>query len=181
MKTLTTFAALTQISGTGFLNPLQTIVAGAKKADTNNDLTSLVNGADVKVWQYKAGITAGASPVKIDADIDWRDRIVFGLYIEMTASANGLGGASEYQFSSVDPFVFSGYTGTGGLTAGGLSPSAANPPVLASGKYLVQADSANKVLLYAGNADGSLYVYNNTAGTIYPVFIVFALGDAGFH
>jgi hypothetical protein len=180
MKVLTTFAAMQQIAST-FLNSLQSIAMGAKTGTTNNDLGALASGADVKINQYKTGLATGATPIKLDGDIDWRDRIVIGLYLELGATANGLGGANEYNFSNFKPVLFMGYTGTGGLTAGGANPSAGNPPVLAAGKYRVQCDAANKVLLYANASDTALYLYNDTGATIFPAFVTIAFGDTGLH
>lgn len=182
MRVIQTFVPNDQIASS-FLNQLQQEIANAIKADSNNDLTSLAAGFDGRIWQDKAGIANAAAPVKIDSSIDWRDRILWGFYFDLTAAANGLGGANEYNFSSQAPTLFQGYTGTGGLDAGGADPTATNPPVLGAGKYLVNLDTGvNTMLMYANVTTGGLYVYNNSGGaTRYPVIVVLGSGDAGFH
>lgn len=164
-------------------NSWQDHTRGARRANQNNGVPAGgCLGGDRVVWQYAAGIAAGAAPVLIDDSIDWRDRVLSGRYKNLLVAADALGGASEQNFSNTFPAIFDGYTGTGGLTAGGAEPTAGNPPVRAAGKYLVYANGATAtVLLYATTTTGKLYVYNNTAGIIYPWLEVDAYGDAGLH
>lgn len=181
MRKITDFSPSQQILDT-FLDQLQDEQTGTIKADSNNDLTSLLAGFDCRIWQDRTGIASAAAPVKIDASINWHDRILFGVYFNLTAAANGLGGANEYNFSALASTLFTGYTGTGGKDGAGSDPTAGNAPVLGAGKYLVQADSTTgNVRLYSSISNNALYIYNATGGTIYPFLILFGSGDVGLH
>lgn len=181
MKSITAFADGVVILP-DFLNTLQLRVAGGGPGDSNNHyaVNGHLDGADIRIWANPTGIANGAAPIKIDGSIDWRDRHVIGFYVNPAATNRGVGQVDDYAQSTVPPVVSLGYTGLGGLTAGGAAPSAGNPPALSAGKYALKVDTTGSgVLLYASTADGSLLIYNASGSTIYPTIILVAFGDTG--
>ncbi len=179
MRTITSFADGVVILP-AFLNTLQTRIAGVEQADSNNHYSALVDGADVRIWSYPTGLATGAAPLLVDGSIDWRDRHVLAAYIDTTAATRGAGQADDYQQSGFVPAMSFGYTGLGGKDSGGATPTAGNPPVLATGKYLITlATTGSGALAYANTSTGKLYYYNNTGGTAYPTIVLVAFGDTG--
>jgi hypothetical protein len=178
---LMTAAALAQLPSATF-NALLLEAMGLREADKNNDYTTgtgFKRGVSARLWSFAsgAGLASGAAPLQLDTTIDWRDRHVVALYINLTAATRAAGQTDDYQLSSFAPSVSFGYTGLGGLTAGGADPSAGNPPTLTTGKYLVTL--ATNVLLYASTVDHSLKVYNGSGSTIFPVIFLLGTGDTG--
>jgi hypothetical protein len=188
-KRITNFAALVEITS-AFLNSLQDLVLGAKKADSNNDLSALGDGLDARIWQASPATGVAAfDQVKVDTTLDWRDRLVWGVYLDPGALANLVGQASDTMFTTAGfatvPTLFAGYTGTGGYAniSAGTPPSAGNPPVTgtadANRSYRVEPVAATAVFLYAHPTNGALYLFNNTSSVIQPVLLVIASGDTG--
>jgi hypothetical protein len=176
MRKITDFAPSQQILDT-FLDQLQDEQHGAIKADSNNDVSQMEPGIDERIWQYATGL-ATATLVKIDGSIDWRDRFVSMELFATTDATQLAGGANDHNLNVAASWgKTDGYTGTGGLDAGGSAPTNGNPPVSAAGKFM-QTPLANE-FVYAHPSSGVLYIYNNTGSTQYYVLKYRATGDTG--
>lgn len=176
MRKITDFSPSQQILDT-FLDQLQDEQHGVIKADSNNDVSSLGAGVDERIWQYATGL-ATATLVKIDGSIDWRDRFVQCELFATTDATQIAGGANDHNLNVAASWgIANGYTGTGGLDAGGAAPTNGNPPVSAAGKYMVEPTTNHRI--YAHPSTGALYIYNVTGSTVYYVLKYRASGDTG--
>jgi hypothetical protein len=185
-KKIQTFAPINQISSAGWLNPIQDLIVGLKTATSNNALASQADGIDARIWSHAAGALATGTLVQLDDSIDWRDRVVFGCYVDAAAATNMVGGATDYFFATGANTMrfFHGYTGTGALSnvATGAAVSNGNPPVAGTGaggtSWSVELNASSDLFLYT-QANGRLYMYNATGGNQFPLVFVLGLGDAG--
>ncbi len=164
------------------LNDICQRAVGARPADTCNQLatgTVTPNGLSEVVWVMGGGsntVFAG-DLAQVDATTDWRDRVLFVQYAELTAGVSP-GNASDYLFDVV-PIARMGFTGTGALDAGSNIPTAGNPPVPAAGtSYALQITT--NVWLYATPSTGVLSIYNGTGSNIIvPMLLVRGTAKTG--
>lgn len=183
MKAISTAVAGTNASAADY-NTLQARARGQRPSSGGELGASVGLGTDTVIDQRAAGF-ANATPTKIDGNHDWRDRVIWARYCNLTAAANRPGGANDWtDWSTLGGIstAVAGYTGTGGLDAGGVNPTAGNPPVAAAGpptSYLVTV-LAN-VWLYVEASTGHLYLYNNTGAALHLWLEVEGSADLGLH
>lgn len=170
------------------INTVQDQAEGAVPASKNNDFGAAADtrGTDVVRWQCAAAWN-NAKVRQIDAGIDWRDRVLEVLYVELGADNVRIGQALDYSnWQALTQTRVAGYTGTGAysnVAGAGTAVSDGNPPVQATGgvtSYAVKL-TAGVVWLYADPTDGSLWGYNQTGAPIYPYLEIRGTGDTGKH
>ena len=164
------------------LNDLCARAVGARPANFTNQLTTgtvTPNGLSEVVWVMGGGanLVAAGDLRSVDSSIDWRDRVLFVQYAELTSGVSP-GNASDYLFDVV-PIARMGFTGTGALDAGSNIPTAGNPPVPAAGtSYALQITT--NVWLYARPSTGVLTIYNGTGSNIIvPMLLVRGTAKTG--
>ena len=155
------------------LNAIQQNMQALRAASGTNSWSSVSGGTQGVAFQSESDI-ADATLLLIDDSIDWRDRIVSGLYLDHSASTYP-GHANDYDFSSGTLYTFLFYTGTGALDAGGSAPINGNPPVQAAGKYAHPIFT--NFWIYCDPTTGKLKLYNNSGGSKRTP-TVFAYGTA---
>ena len=161
------------------LNAIQDRALGSLKADSNNDLSALPAGMDGREWQYTTDL-ANATQIKVDASIDWMDRVVVAFYRGYGTSNVRPGQSNDYLYDGATLITAKGYTGKGAKDAGAVNaPTAGNPPVPAPGtSWAVQI--VTNLWLYANPSDGTLWLYNATGSTIKePNLTVLATAKTG--
>ena len=177
MQAVQTYVANQQILAAE-LNDIQTRAAGLVTANSNNTHTTLGDGVVIVEWMYDTADLAAGTLVKVDGATDYRDRMLTVVWSVPSGSDQEPGGVSDYLLDYA-PTLRRGYTGTGGLDAGSVAPSAGNPPVPASTTSWALQVIAN-VWLYAHPSTGSLYLYNGTGSAIRrPTLTVHATGKTG--
>lgn len=141
-----------------------------------------IKGADGRWWNTPptTGLASGATRV-VDANGDWRNRIVWGALHVLGAADRKPGLGNDYLIN--DPTasawvrLFEGWTGTGGVGAASATVADGTPPVIASGSYAVILDegatSAARVWLYARPSDGALCLYNASGSTLHATLRVY--------
>lgn len=177
MQPVQTYVANQQILAAE-LNDIQTRAAGLVTANTNNAHDTLGDGLRSVEWMYDQADLAAGTPIKLDGATDFRDRMLTVVWSVPSGSDQEPGGVNDHLLDHT-PTLRRGYTGTGGRDAGGLAPSAGNPPVPASTTSWALQVITN-VWLYALPSTGSLYLYNDTGSAIRrPVLTVHATGKTG--
>lgn len=157
------------------LNAIQQNMQALRAASGTNSWSS-IPGVQGVAFQSESDI-ANATLMIVDDSIDWRDRIVYGLYLDHSSSTYP-GHANDYDFSSGTLYTFLFYTGTGALDAGGSAPTNGNPPVQASGKY-AHPIFAN-FWIYCDPTTGKLKLYNNSGGSKRtPTVFAYGTADLG--
>lgn len=148
--------------------------------------TIAIKGADGRWWNTPTGgITDGTLRV-IDASVDWRNRVVWGVLQVLGAADRRPGAANAHLVN--DPTastwvrLFEGWTGTGGVGAASATVADGTPPVIASGSYAVILDegatSAARVWLYARPSDGALCLYNASGAALHATLRVYGAAAA---
>jgi hypothetical protein len=144
-------------------------------------LAAATAGLDGIAWVKTAGVTNGQLAL-LDANNDWRDRVIHGSIVDLSAAANQPQGANYYN-NWPPPSLFAGYTGTGALsdTGTGAAVSNGNPPVWGTGGggTSTAVTAATNVYLYADPTTGALYIYNATVNPIYVWLQLSATADLG--
>lgn len=184
MDRLTTFTTNSQVPSTT-LNALQDRARGQRLASAaaTGELSGMAAvtgggaGTEARFYATPSGGFPDADITLIDDSIDWRDRYIKNGWDNFGAANVRAGQANDYTYDGtlVAHAITSGYTGTGGLDAGGSAPSAGNPPVSASGKFRIQLQTS--LWLYALPSDGKLYLYNATGAAVHGVLWVEATPD----
>lgn len=148
-------------------------------------------GVDGVTDQRLAGYpdnTGATAPTLLDSNHDWRDRILWIRYTDLSAATNRPGGTTDYtEWSTLGGMAFAmGYTGTGAYSNVGAGPAAVGagaPPLGATGaagtSYRIRV-MAN-VWLYVLPADGKLYLFNNTGAAVHLVLWIEGTADLGAH
>lgn len=154
-------------------------VVSAGANTTNNAHNLLGRGLDFIEWMYDAATLANATPVKVDGDLDYRDRLLTAFYNIPSGADQWPGSGLDYLYDYT-PALRIAYTGTGALDAGGVNaPSAGNVPAPAAGTSWAMQVAAN-VWLYAHPTTHELWIYNNTGGAIRaPILTIFASAKTG--
>lgn len=185
MRRTTTFARGSHVRG-AFLNALQDEQVGLVPASENPAGTIALKGSDGRyVATPDAGVAHDTLAV-LDASIDWRARLLRGVFIRLESAAQRLHGADAWQAN--DParpiavkLFEGGRTGTGGLGAAAAVVANGTPPVVAAGSFAVVvyegATSALRAYLYAA-ADGSLCLYNASGATLHAELTVWGAAVA---
>lgn len=185
MRRTTTFARGSHVRG-AFLNALQDEQVGLVPASENPAGTIALKGSDGRyVATPDAGIAHNTLAV-LDDSIDWRARLLRGVFIRLESAAQRLHGADAWQAN--DParpiavkLFEGGRTGTGGLGAASAAVANGTPPVVAAGSFAVVvyegATSALRAYLYAA-ADGSLCLYNASGATLHAELTVWGAAVA---
>ena len=164
------------------INDLCARAVGAQPANFTNQLTTgtvTPNGLSEVVWVMGGGanLVAAGDLRSVDSSIDWRDRVLFVQYAELTAGVSP-GNASDYLFDVV-PIARAGFTGTGALGAASAAVAAGVPPVPAAGTSWALQITTN-VWLYATPSTGVLSIYNGTGSNILvPMLLVRGTGKTG--
>ena len=177
MERIATYTANAPITSTQ-LNDLQDVTVGLVSGSTNNVLSAA--GCDGCEWQSSAATLATATQVKVDGSRDWRDRVLTVVYYSPAGALTQPGGANDYLYDYNIPSLRKGYTGRGGLDAGGSDPTNGNPPVPAQtpGSWAMEVDT--NIWLYASASDGVLWLYNDTVGTLkIPILSINATAPTG--
>lgn len=146
-----------------------------------------IKGADGRWWNTPptTGLASGATRV-VDANGDWRNRIVWGALHVLGAADRKPGLGNDYLINdpSASTWVrlFEGWTGTGGVGAASATVADGTPPVIASGSYAVILDegatSAARVWLYARPSDGALCLYNASGAALHATLRVYGAAAA---
>lgn len=206
MNRVTTFGALQQVSGAGFLNPFQDQAGSCAYANKNNDLSAGSQACEGRVW-FPTGGLANATLVQLDSSIDWRDRMIWVWYRDLSVTTKRPGQLLDYQFdlgTATAQAPIHGYTGKGGYsnvntlaavasgsppvigTGGGANPSYALILAGAGASYATggapTTTTASLFLIVdgAGGNANSLSLYNNTGvALVNPWLTVFASGKTG--
>lgn len=180
MKAVSTAVAGTNASSADY-NTLQARAFGMRPA-SGGELAG-TEGVDGVHAQLGTGFP-NATPKLVDERHDWRDRVLKVVYCNLSAAANRPGGATDYvDWSTLGGISTTlGYTRLGAYDAGGLEPSAGNPPVPGAGP---PASAAVQVFanfwLYADPSDGRLFAYNATGADVHLFFWIESTGDLGAH
>ena len=160
-----------------------TVVAravGQRHASTST-LAAATAGVDAIAWIKTAGIN-NSKLALLDANHDWRDRVIHGFASDLGGAANQPQGAAYYN-NWPPPTAFSGYTGVGGLsnTTTGAAVSDGNPPTWGTGAggTSTAVTVVSNVLLYVDPTTGALYAYNGTVNPIFYWFQVTATAKLG--
>ena len=176
MERIATYTANAPITSTQ-LNDLQDVTVGLISGAQNNVLSAA--GCDGCEWQSSAATLVTATQVKVDGTRDWRDRVLTVAYYEPSGANTQPGGASDYEYDYNINKLRKGYTGRGGLDAGSADPTNGNPPVPAAGASWAM-EIATDIYLYASTVNGSLWLFNDTAGTIkIPILSITATAPTG--
>lgn len=177
MERIATYTVNAQITSTQ-LNDLQDVTVGLVSGSTNNVLSAA--GCDGCEWQSSAASLSNGTQVKVDGSRDWRDRVLTVVYHSPFGATEQPGGANDYQYDYNIPSLRKGYTGRGGLDAGGSDPTNGNPPVPAQTPGSWAMELATNIWLYANATDGSLYLYNDSGGTLKtPILSIIATAPTG--
>ena len=178
MERIATYTVNAQITSAQ-LNDLQDVTVGLISGANNNVLSAA--GCDGCEWQSSTASLLTATQIKVDATRDWRDRVLTVLYFAPSGSDTQPGGTNDTDYDYEVTSLRKGYTGRGGLDAGGFDPSNGNPPVVTStppGSWALKVDV--DIYLYASTVDGSLWLYNDTAGTLKtPILSINATAPTG--
>lgn len=185
MKRVVTAAALADLASADF-NELQDRGAALVAASENNDFAAAVKGADAVIWQVAASSVAAATTRLLDKTIDWRDRYVWGHWIDLAANSRRIGASDQdHTIESLAKTDLYGYTGLGAERAGGGAVADGFPPVStgASGapaSWRIRINGATDTIwLYVSKVDNGLYVYNGSAAAVFPLLVVHASADTG--
>jgi hypothetical protein len=175
MERIATYTANAPITSTQ-LNDLQDVTVGLISGSASNVLSAA--GCDGCEWQSTANLTP-STQIKVDATRDWRDRVLTVLYYSPSGANTQPGGANDYDYDYDITSLRKGYTGRGGLDAGSADPTNGNPPVPAAGASWAM-EIATDIYLYASTVNGSLWLFNDTAGTIkIPILSITATAPTG--
>lgn len=176
MERIATYTANAPITSTQ-LNDLQDVTVGLISGSTNNVLST--SGCDGCEWQSSAATLVTATQVKVDDSRDWRDRVLTVLYYAPLGALTQPGGANDFLYDYSIPALRKGYTGRGALDAGSADPTNGNPPVPAAiASWAMEVDT--DIWLYANATDGSLYLYNDSGGTLKtPILSITATAPTG--
>ncbi len=164
------------------LNDLCIRTVGSFPATVNNQLVTgsvTPDGLTETVWVMGGSLTfvAAGDLAGVDDTIDWRDRVLFVQYAELTSGVSP-GNASDYLFD-VAPVHRVGFTGAGALGALSAAVATGVPPVPASTTSWALQLTTN-VWLYATPTTGYLTIYNGTASNIVvPMLLVRATAKTG--
>ena len=175
MERIATYTANAPITSTQ-LNDLQDVTVGLISGSASNVLSAA--GCDGCEWQSTANLLP-STQIKVDATRDWRDRVLTVLYYSPSGANTQPGGANDYDYDYNITSLRKGYTGRGGLDAGSADPTNGNPPVPAAGASWAM-EIATDIYLYASTVNGSLWLFNDTAGTIkIPILSITATAPTG--
>jgi len=175
MERIATYTANAPITSTQ-LNDLQDVTVGLISGSASNVLSAA--GGDGCEWQSTANLSS-STQVKVDGTRDWRDRVLTVLYYSPSGANSQPGGANDYDYDYDITSLRKGYTGRGGLDAGSADPTNGNPPVPAAGASWAM-EIATDIYLYASTVNGSLWLFNDTAGTIkIPILSITATAPTG--
>ena len=164
------------------LNDLCQRAVGAFPARINNQLVTATvtpDGLTEAVWVMGGSLTSVAAGdlAEVDDTIDWRDRVLFVQYAELTSGVSP-GNVDDYLFD-VAPIARVGFTGTGALGAASAAVAAGVPPVPASTTSWALQLTTN-VWLYAVPTTGVLSIYNGTGSNIVvPMLLVRGTAKTG--
>lgn len=160
------------------LNAVQDRALGGGTGNANNTLSTLGDGWDVRLWMLDATELASGDLVKLDGQIDYRDRMLLATYNAMSGSTQEPGGSNDYLLDYAPAWRI-GYTGLGALGAASAAVVAGVPPVPASAtSWALQV--ATNLWLYVDPTLHSLYLYNDTGAAIrHPMLTVFASAITG--
>lgn len=176
MQRIATYTVNAQVTSTQ-LNDLQDVTVGLISGANNNVLSAA--GCDGCEWQSSTAALLTATKIKVDATRDWRDRVLTVAHYAPSGALTQPGGADDYHYDYDINKLRKGYTGRGGLDAGSADPTSGNPPVPAAGTSWAM-EVAPSVWLYANATDGSLWLYNATAGTLKtPILSITATAPTG--
>ena len=175
MERIATYTANAPITSTQ-LNDLQDVTVGLISGSASNVLSAA--GCDGCEWQSTANLLP-STQIKVDATRDWRDRVLTVLYYSPGSALTQPGGANDYDYDYDITSLRKGYTGRGGLDAGSADPTIGNPPVPAAGASWAM-EIATDIYLYASTVNGSLWLFNDTVGTIrIPILSITATAPTG--
>lgn len=167
-----TWTVLEQVASAD-LNQLQTNSAASRPAagTATNDWSGIDNGTQEVLFQ-SATAFANATVHTIDASIDWRDRLVRGVFMAHGAANTQPGGANDTNFNQASGGLYeiTFYTGTGATDAGAALVTNGNPPALG---YFI--DSLTNLFIFCDTSagGGKLRIYNNTGGAVEcPTFFI---------
>lgn len=168
---------------------LEARATGVRHASAS-ELSAQGAGEDA-VHEVLAAGFANAVPTTIDANHDWRDRVVTVEAFDLVAAANRPGGATDYTDWSTlgagSPALRMGYLGTGAYSNVAVNPAVAvgagAPPVAATGvggtSYMLSLGA--NIFLYCDPTTGALALYNNTGAALHLWLRVHATADLGRH
>lgn len=155
--------------------------AVGQRHGSTSTLAAATAGVDGVAWVKTAGINNGELAL-LDANHDWRDRVIHGFVTDLAAAANQPQGVAYYN-NWPAPSTFNGYTGTGALSnvGTGAAVSNGNPPVWGTGGggTSTAVTAATSIYLYADPTTGALYAYNSTVNPIFYWFQVTATAKLG--
>jgi hypothetical protein len=175
MERIATYTVNAQITSTQ-LNDLQDVTVGLISGANNNVLSAA--GCDGCEWQSTANLSP-STQIKVDATRDWRDRVLTVLYYSPLTSNSEPGGVNDNSYDYDITSLRKGYTGRGGLDGSGNDPTNGNPPVSVAGTSWTMEISTD-IYLYANATDGSLWLYNDTLGTLkLPILSITATAPTG--
>jgi len=151
---------------------------GGGAATSNNVHDTLGDGMDVIEWMYDAATLGIGALIKVDGQRDYRDRLLAVTYNTPGSPDQEPGSANDFLLDYT-PLRRRGYTGLGGLDAASAVPTTGNPPVPAAGtSWALQIDTS--IWIYASTVNGSLYLFNGTAGTLRsPILTIYASATTG--
>lgn len=141
------------------------------------------------VYDQRASGIPNAVPTVIDANHDWRDRVIEVLAFSFSSANERPGGSADYtDWSTIGggtPAVLAGYLGTGALSNVGTGAAVANgaPPVAGTGgggtSYRLTIGA--NLYLYADPTSGSLSIYNATGAAVHAWLRVTGTADLNRH
>lgn len=127
------------------------------------------------VYDQRASGIPNAVPTTIDANHDWRDRVVEVLAFAFSSANERPGGSADYTdwatIGAGTPGLFVGYLGTGALSNVGTGAAVKNgaPPVAGTGgggtSYRLTIGA--NLYVYANPSNGNLCIYNGTGAAVH--------------
>lgn len=159
---------------------LETRAVGMRVGSGSTASASSDDGGDSISWWHSSGVADGNLRV-VDANHDWRNRVIRAEAVELSAADRIPRGASSYNdMGSATQHRAVGWLGTGAYSAvagSGTAVSVGAPPVAASGGVeSYRLTIATGVYLFADPTTGALWIYNASGATIHYVLLVFGPG-----
>lgn len=164
--------------------------ASGQRASSGGEITEAnANAGSDTVYDQRASGIPNATPTVIDANHDWRDRVIEVLAFAFASASQRPGGSADYtDWASIGagtPGLFAGYLGTGALSNVGTGAAVANgaPPVAGTGGggTSYRLTIGTNLYLYANPSNGNLCVYNATGAAVHAWLRVKGTADLGRH
>lgn len=161
---------------------LESRALGMRVGSGSTASASSDDGGDAVSWWHTSGV-ADANLRVVDANHDWRNRVVEVAVVELSAADRLPRGANSYNDMGavvINQYRCAGWLGTGAYSnvgGSGTAVSAGAAPLAASGGVVsYRLTIATGVYLFAHPTTGALWIYNASGSTIHYLLIVRGTG-----